>query len=309
MRLAVPDLVSSSYFPALAAAQLAGERDDGVPLSVEHLFPIRAAVEALRDGAVDFVAGPAHAPLFAFPQWRGAKILMALSQHTYWLLVVRPDLDLPAGTVEGMHDLTIAASPGPGHALRQLFKDSGVDLEAAGITIAPLPESHATGGSFGVRAAHALSDGVIDAFWANGMAAETAVRQGAGRVQLDPRRGDGPSRAAGYTFPALVTTETLLAERFDDVRETVRAIVAAQGRLKADPHLAEEVAGGLFPAFETSLIEELVRRDLPHYSPDVTEDAVAGLNDFSMAVGMASAPAPYEDVVALELRHVWGEHL
>jgi NitT/TauT family transport system substrate-binding protein len=307
MRLAVPDLVSSSYFPALAAAQLGRERDDGVPLSLEHVFPVRAAVEALRDGAVDFVAGPAHAALFAFPAWRGAKIVMALSQHTYWLLVVRPDLDLAPGTVEGMHGLTIAAAPGPGHALRQLLKDAGVDLEAERITIAPLPESHASGGSFGVRAARALSDGVIDAFWANGMAAETAVRQGAGRVQIDPRRGDGPPQASRYTFPALVTTEALLEDRFDEVREVVRSVVAAQAQLKTDPHLAERVAADLFPAFETGLIEELVRRDLPHYSAEVSEDTVAGLNDFSIAVGMATASAAYEDVVALELRHVWGE--
>jgi ABC-type nitrate/sulfonate/bicarbonate transport system substrate-binding protein len=309
MRLAVPDLVSSSYFPALAAAQLPEQRDDGVPRSLEHVFPVRAAIEALRDGTVDFVAGPAHAPLFAFPQWHGAKIVMALSQHTYWLLVVRPDLDLPPGTVDGMHDLTIAAAPGPGHALRQLLTDSGIDVEAERITIAPLPESHASGGSFGVRAARALSDGVIDGFWANGMAAETAVRQGAGRVQLDPRRGDGPPQASRYTFPALVTTEALLSERFDDVREVVRSVVAAQARLKADPHLAQVVAADLFPTFEAGLIEELVRRDLPHYSAEVSEDTVAGLNDFSMAVGMASAPATYEDVVALELRHVWGEQL
>jgi ABC-type nitrate/sulfonate/bicarbonate transport system substrate-binding protein len=307
MRLAVPDLVSSSYFPALAAAQLPASEQTGVPLTLEHIFPIRKAVEALRDGAVDLVAGPAHAALFAFPGWHGAKIVMALSQHTYWLLVVRPDLDLPPGTVEGVHDLTIAAAPGPGHALRQLLLDSGVDLESQRVTIAPLPESHATGGSFGVRAARALSDGVIDAFWANSMAAETAVRQGAGRVQLDPRRGDGPATASRYTFPALLTSDRVLADRHDDVRAVVRSVVSAQGRLRDDPGLATTVAAQVFPSYEAGLIEDLVRRDLPHYSPAVSEDTVTGLNDFTMAIGMATAPAGYGDVVALDLVDAWQE--
>jgi NitT/TauT family transport system substrate-binding protein len=37
-------------------------------------------VEALRDGAVDFSAGTAHHPLTVFPDWRGVKLLVTLSQ-------------------------------------------------------------------------------------------------------------------------------------------------------------------------------------------------------------------------------------
>jgi NitT/TauT family transport system substrate-binding protein len=305
MRLAVPDLVSSSYFPALAAAQLPGSRDGSAPFSVEHLFPIRSAVEALRDGDVELVAGPAHAALFAFPGWRGATVLMALSQHTYWLLVVRQDLAAERGSVSALHDMTIAAAPGPAHALRQLLLDAGTDLDGSHITIAPLPESHASGGSFGVRAARALSDGVIDAFWANSMAAETAVRQGVGRVHLDPRRGDGPAQASHYTFPALLTTEDLVANRLDELRDVVRSVIRAQSQLKDDPRRARPVADELFPPFEAGLIEELVRRDSPHYSPEVDEDTVRGLNDFTIAIGLASGPAAYDDVVAGQVRDLW----
>ena len=45
------------------------------------------------DGEVDFVAGPAHVILLAFPEWQGAKLLAALSQGMYWILVMRADLD------------------------------------------------------------------------------------------------------------------------------------------------------------------------------------------------------------------------
>jgi hypothetical protein len=88
MKIAVPDLVSNSYFPALAALQLGYFEDEGLDLQLEHIFPINKSCEALRDGEVDFVAGSAHAPLAAFPNWQGAKLLAALAQGMYWLLVV-----------------------------------------------------------------------------------------------------------------------------------------------------------------------------------------------------------------------------
>jgi len=47
--------------------------------------------------------------------------------------------------------------------------------------------------NFGLNAARALEHGLIDGFWANGMAAEIAVRKGIGSVVLDVRRGDGPA--------------------------------------------------------------------------------------------------------------------
>ena len=56
------------------------------------VFPVGRAMRALRDGDIDFVAGPAHPTLSAFPGWQGAKLLAALSQHTFWLLVMRSDL-------------------------------------------------------------------------------------------------------------------------------------------------------------------------------------------------------------------------
>ena len=55
MRIATPDLVTNSYFPALAAEELGLYREAGLDAHVE-LLPSLEAVNALRDGAVDFVA-------------------------------------------------------------------------------------------------------------------------------------------------------------------------------------------------------------------------------------------------------------
>ncbi len=70
MRIATPDLVTNSYFPALAAEELGLYREEGLDAHVE-LLPSLDAVNALRDGAVDFVAGGAHTMLLAFPGWKG----------------------------------------------------------------------------------------------------------------------------------------------------------------------------------------------------------------------------------------------
>ena len=68
MRIAVPDLISNSYFPAVAAIELGYFKAEGLDAELRHVFPIPRAMAALRDGEVDFVAGPAHAALTAFPE-------------------------------------------------------------------------------------------------------------------------------------------------------------------------------------------------------------------------------------------------
>src|SRR5262249_4072148 len=91
MKIATPDLVTNSYFPALAAEELGLFRAQGVDAHVE-LMPSLSAVTALRDGAVDFVSGNSHSLLLGFPAFQGAKLLVTLSQGTPWLLVMRTDL-------------------------------------------------------------------------------------------------------------------------------------------------------------------------------------------------------------------------
>src|SRR5664280_1494801 len=92
MKLAVPDLITNSYFPAVAAAELGFFKSEGLDITVELIAPADRTYEALRDGAADFVAAEAHAGLAAFPGWQGMKLLCALSQGMYWFLVMRADI-------------------------------------------------------------------------------------------------------------------------------------------------------------------------------------------------------------------------
>ena len=226
MRIATPDLVTNSYFPALAAEELGVFREEGLDAHVE-LLPSLDAVNALRDGVVDFVAGGAHTMLLAFPRWRGAKLVVTLSQGTPWLLVLRSDIPARGGEIGAVKELRIGAAPGPDRAFLRLLAEAGIDPSRDGITIGPVPGASAPGASFGVVAADALERRLVDGFWANALGSETAVRRGVAKIIADVRRGDGPPAAGRYTFAALATTDALIARDPERVAAAVRAIVRA----------------------------------------------------------------------------------
>jgi NitT/TauT family transport system substrate-binding protein len=293
MKIAVPDLISNSYFPVIAAVELGFFKEEGLDAEIELMFPVTKAMEELRGGTYAFVGGAAHAPLHAFPDWKGAKLLCALAQHMYWFMVLRADLGVKRGDIAAVTGLRIGAAPGPDAGLRRLLREVGVtDVE-----IGPVPGTGTPSANFGVMAAEALGDRKIDGFWANGMGTEVAVRRGIGTVVLDVRRGDGPAAAQHYTFPALVTTDALIQREPEVVRAAIRAVVKAQDALKADPSRATEVGRRLFPPSEAKLIAELIRRDLPYYSPGISPESVVALNQFAIDMGMLSGQIAYKDVV------------
>lgn len=304
IRIATPDLVTNSYFPALAAEELGLYREEGIEAHVE-LLPSLAAVNALRDGDVDFVAGGAHTTLLAFPGWTGAKVVVTLSQGTPWLLVLRADIPARRGEIAAVKGLRIGAAPGPDRALLQLLGDAGIDPRRDGIAIAPVPGALDPGASFGVLAAEALERRHVDGFWANALGSETAVRGGVGRIVVDVRRGDGPPGAGQYTFAGLSTTDALIARDPDRVAAAVRAIVRAQRLLASDPARAAEVGRRRFPSDAAEIIAAVVERDLPFYDPVVSEASVVAVNRFAQAIGMLSGPVAYDKVAALRFSGLW----
>jgi NitT/TauT family transport system substrate-binding protein len=301
MKLAVPDLISNSYFPAVAAVELGYFRREGLDVTVELIAPAGRTYEALRDGEADFVAAEAHAGLAAFPGWRGMKFVCALSQGMYWFLVMRADLAGARGDLSVVRGRRIAAAPWVELGLRQLLRDAGIDIERDDVRIAPLEGSLGRKVNIGVTAAQALADKRIDGFWANGMGAELAVRRGAGKVVLDIRRGDGPSAAFGYTLPTLAVTDRLIERNPHIAAAARRAIAATLAALKNDVSLATEVARKIFPEEETSLIAELVRRDLPYYDATLSPATIASLNQFARDVGILEGHPTYEDMVAVSI--------
>lgn len=304
IRIVLPDLVSASYFPALASVELGFMAKEGLDASIHALAPIPKAFERLREGEFDFVAGTAHAAMYAFKNWEGCKVLAALSQNMYWFLVLRSDIAATRGDLRVLKGLRIAANTGPADGLKQMLIEGGIDPERD-LEIKPLPGSAGVGLSFGVRASKALEAGTLDGFWANGMGAERAVRKGVGKILVDARRGDGPPKAKGFTFASFVTTQRNIDQNAGLVSAALRALVRTQQALIADPNRASEVGKRVFPAEEAAWIAELIHRDAPFYSPAVSKDAVESLNDFGRRLGLISGRPTYEQVVATEFQQLW----
>jgi NitT/TauT family transport system substrate-binding protein len=243
----------------------------------------------------------------AFPNWQGARLLMALAQRTYWLLVLRSNLQAKRGDLSAVKGLRIGAAPGVDISLKRLLVEAGIDPERDQVQIGPVPGTTGASVSFGLMAAKALAEGKIDGFWANAMGAEIAVRQGIGTVVLDVRRGAAPPASWYYTFAALVTTEKHIQEVPESVAAAMRAVRKAQKALQADPARATEAARRRFPPQETELIAELIKRDLPYYDPTISAEVITKMHSFAQHVGLLSAPVPYEQVVAVQFSHLW-EH-
>ena len=305
MKLAIPDVISNSYFPAVAAIELGFFREEGLDISLELIFPVDKAYAALRDGAVDFVGGSAHSALAAFPEWRGAKLLCAQGQGMYWFLVMHADLHAKRGDIAIVKGKSIGAAPWVEMGLRRLLIEAGIDPTRDAVRIAPVPGAQGAGVNFGVTAAKALEERKIDGFWANGMGAEVAVRRGVGTIVLDVRRGDGPKACFNYTTASIATTEKLIAKSPDAAAAAVRAIVKTQAALRADPERATAVGRTLFPPSEAALIAELVRRDLPYYDASISANFVAGMNGFARDVGILKGNPDYQDVVATRFAPLW----
>src|SRR5918992_477572 len=293
LRIAVPDLVSNSYFPIIAAVELGFFKSEGFDASVDLLFPVPNTFAALRDGELDFVVGSAHATLLAFPGWEGAKLLCAIGQHTYWFLVIRSDLKPRRGDLSVVKGLRIGAAPGVDLSFRRMLVDAGLDPEKNNVQIMPIPGAAGPNVSFGLSAAKALEEGKLDGFWANGMGCEVAVRRGVGALVLDVRRGDGPPPARHYTFSALVTTDKRIAQAPESCRAAIRAVKKAHKALKNNVDLATEVGLRRFPPAEAQLIAELIQRDLPYYDPTIDMETVTNMNRFAEDIGLLSEAVAY----------------
>jgi len=305
MKIAVPDLISNSYFPAVAAVALGFFEQEGLDVSLELIFPVDEAYRAMRDGRVHFVAGSAHSALAAFPEWQGAKLLCAQAQGMYWFLVMRADLGAMRGNLGVVRGCRIGAAPWVEMGLRRLLIEAGLDLERDGVTIAPVPGASGTTVNFGLTAAKALEEGKIDGFWANGMGTEVAVRRGVGTVVLDVRRGDGPKPCFNYTMASVAATDRLIDSSPETAAAVICAVVKTHAALKADPERAAEVGRKLFPPSEASLIAELIRRDLPYYDAAISPEFVAGMNQFARDIGILHGDVPYDRVVATRFAPLW----
>jgi len=303
-RIAAVDLVSNTCFPALAADELGFFKSEGLDARIE-LVAMLGATKALRQGSADaMIAGSVFDILTEFPNWKGAKVAVALSRGTPWLLVVRSNLDAKRGDLTALKGLRITAAKGPDLALKQLLKNGGIEV-GRDVQIVELPGAKSRDVSFGVFAARALQAGQVDGFWANAMGGETATSSGAGKILVDVRRGDDPAEIRSCTFAGMATTDAFIEREPEAMAAAVRAIVKAQKALRGDPSLAREVGQRKFSKDAAELIANVVARDVEFYNPVISEEMVLKMNRFAQTVGQLSGPVAYEDVAAVRYRELW----
>ncbi|CAN0196305.1 unnamed protein product, partial [Phaeothamnion confervicola] len=248
MTIAIPDMISNSYFPAAAAVELGFCKEEGLDIGLDLIPPVDRTLEELRDGKIHFVGGSAHSVPHAFPEWQGGKVICAQAQNMYWFLILKKSLGAKKGDITAVKGCSIGAAPLVNLGLKQLLKESGIDEARDGVKIGPVPGAFlGPNKNFGVAAAKALEAGLIDGFWANGMGAEVAVTGGWGTMVIDARRGDGPPKAKHYTMAAIMTSDKVIKDHPQAVAAMVRAITKTQKALKADVSLATKVGQKLFP--------------------------------------------------------------
>ena len=305
-RLLVADFDSPSYFVATAAAELGFFKKEGIDVELVPDYGAENGPGWLRDGTVHFLGGPAYIASVAFPGWKGAKLLCALSRYSYWFLAVRADLDVKRGDINALKGLRIAASkPWPDMGLRYMLAEAGIDLERDNVRIVPSPAANKDERFKGRAGVDAIKQDIADAYWGNGMRVAIGEMLGVAKLHLDLRRGDGPPGARWYNFPGLTATERLINEQPDVAAAAVRAIVQTQTALKADASLATPIAERLFPSEEVPLIAGLIARDAPFYDASISPQAVDGLNKFGMANGLITEPVPYARLVATQFEPLW----
>jgi NitT/TauT family transport system substrate-binding protein len=305
MKIAIPDLISNSYFPVIAAVELGMFKREGLDVDLELVVPVEKALTALGGGSLEFLGCSSHLVVGGFPEWHGAKLLCAQAQGMYWFLVMRSDLKATPGDLGAVKGRRIGAAHWVGMALRQLLIERGIDPARDNVEIAPIPGAHGAGMSFGVMAAQALEERRVDGFWANGMGAELAVRRGVGTVVLDARRDP---TAPNYTMACVVASDRLIAERPQLAAAAVRAITGAQQALREDVTLATGIGRKLFPTAEAELIADIVRRDLPFYSAEIKRDAIERMIGFSQSAGVLKRHPAYEEIVATQFAPLWASY-
>jgi NitT/TauT family transport system substrate-binding protein len=307
-RLMVADVDSPSYFVATAAAKLGFFAQEGIDVEFEPVYGAKYGPERLREGTLHFLGGPAYVATRTFPAWKGAKLLCALSQYSYWFMAVRADLKIKRGDLNAVKGLRIACSPTfPEMGLRYMLAEAGIDPAHDNVRIVASPTAHGQEHLKGRDGVVAIEQDVADGYWGNGMRLAIGESLGVAKLHLDLRRGDGPPGARWYNFAALTTTEQFVREQPQIAAGAIRAIAKTQKALKADPGLASKVGKELFPAEEATLIAGLIARDAPFYDAAISVQAIDGLNKFAKANGLIADPISYDALVATQFRHLWSE--
>ena len=147
----------------------------------------------------------ARSALSAFPEWRGMKLLCAQAQGMYWFLVMRSDLDPARGDISVVKGRIIGAAPWVDLGLKRLLVAAGINEERDGVTIAPVlyPIRAKASTNFGLMAAKALQERLIDRFWATEWGLPSPSKAVLGKLSWTFEEATGQRSASITQWPRL----------------------------------------------------------------------------------------------------------
>src|SRR5580658_7465205 len=102
MKIAIPDLISNSYFPVIAAVELGMFRREGLDVELELVVPVEKALAALGERRGEFLGCSSHHEVGCFPEWHGAKLLFAQPPGKDSSMVMRSDLNASTGDLSAI---------------------------------------------------------------------------------------------------------------------------------------------------------------------------------------------------------------
>ncbi len=121
--------------------------------------------------------------------------------------------------------------------------------------------------------------------------------------------GEGPETFQDMNWITLQGTKDYIAENRETVEKVVRAIVKAQTFIADKANLDEVVtlAKQQFPNVADDVLKRSIERQIPTYTPEITEAGIEKNNDLLMVTGNLTEPVAFGDAVDTSFSELWKE--
>ena len=300
MKLAIPDLFSSAYFPVVAAKELGSFQAESIDIRLIPCSSSEQAFQALKNREVDFVGASAHSAPIVFPDWEEVRLLCALQQGMHLGLILSSRVAAKQGDLKLALGQRIGVAKCDAVTLQKTLSQNGVDPRSISAVVIEGSDSE----SFNTVAIRELAEGRVDGLWADSAVARVAQSQKIGSIVFDVHRGHGARECFNYTFPTLATSERFTRSSSGALGSVVRAIVRAQKSLKSDPRVSLAVAQKVSPQWAAQ-ISDAVKWDSLFYDASLSRKLIAGFAKFAFDQEIATVEAPYERIVAVQVSPQW----
>jgi len=119
--------------------------------------------------------------------------------------------------------------------------------------------------------------------------------------------GEGPDTFQDMNWITLQGKKDYIEANRETVEKVVRAMVKAQTFIADKSNLDEVVtlAKAQFPNVDDEVLKRSIERQIPTYTPQITEAGIAKNNDLLTVTGNLDEPIPFESAVDMSFSELW----